>query len=135
MKSLNNFSDLVGHTLKACYVVGHHEELYFELTDGRTYKLHHQQDYCESVLIEDIVGDLNDLVGSPILTAHEASSDVPTLEQHAADRLTGRDKERTSDESQTWTFYKLATIKGYVDVRWYGSSNGYCSESVYWSEA
>lgn len=83
-----------------------------------TVRFWHYQDCCESVSIEDICGDLEDLVGSPILLAEESSGDVPE----------GFVEPEYS--SCTWTFYKFATIKGYVDVRWFGESNGYYSESV-----
>ncbi len=90
----------------------------FISSDGYIYSMCHQQDCCESVVIDDINGDLEDLVGSPILQSEEAtSSDNP-------------DGEAYEYESQTWTFYKFATKKGHVTIRWYGSSNGYYSESV-----
>lgn len=92
------------------------EELIFE-NDSEMYKFYHYQDCCESVYIDDICGDLSDLENTPLLAAEEVTSDDSELDSKGA-------------ESYTWTFYKFATIKGYVDVRWFGYSNGYYSESV-----
>lgn len=92
------------------------EEMVFECEDGTKFVFYHEQDCCENVHIADVVGDLQDLVGEPLMLAEEVSNaDGPEPEY---------------SESYTWTYYKFATRKGYVDVRWLGESNGYYSESV-----
>lgn len=113
------FSDLLGKTLSAVKQSG--DELVFTTIDGDVYRMFHNQDCCESVEIESIVGDLQDLIGNPILLAEESSS---------GDRPANVPKPKYEPDSETWTFYKLATIKGYVDIRWHGESNGYYSEGV-----
>jgi len=115
--------DLVGKTLTE--IKNNDDKLIFIVDDGTQYKMYHKQDCCESVSIEDINGDLEDLIGNPILLAEEVSNYEPVSEE---------DKQKTKEANEwgscTWTFYKLATIKGYVDIRWFGQSNGYYSESV-----
>ena len=114
-------SELKGKTLSSIENRG--DELVFTTTEGEVYRMYHEQDCCESVYIEDIVGDLEDLVGSEILRAEESMDLFDVI------RDSEKEPEHT-DESFTWTFYKFATRKGYVDIRWYGTSNGYYSESV-----
>jgi hypothetical protein len=99
------------------------ETIVFTTTAGEVYKMYHEQDCCEAVYIESIVGDLNDLVGEEILRAESGENLFDVLKSIG-------EEEKESDESHTWTFYKFATRKGYVDIRWYGTSNGYYSESV-----
>lgn len=109
---------LVGKTLASIDGGVDSGQITFVTTDGEMYTMLHEQDCCEYVSVEDIVGDLQDLVGSEILLAEEVEGESPS------------DFDYSYHDSCTWTFYKFATIKGYVDIRWFGSSNGYYSEGV-----
>lgn len=112
-------SELLGKRLSSLMRDGNDELLFF-CDDGSYYRMYHEQSCCESVTIEDICGDLQDLVGTPILQAEEVvSREDPEGAEIGEER-----------ESFTWTFYKFATIKGSVTIRWYGESNGYYSERV-----
>lgn len=106
-------ADMVGETFSSVKKKDN-DVLVFTAENGDKYIFHHFQDCCESVDIADIVGDLEDLTGSPLLEA-ECVTNTSKVDDY---------------ESQTWTFYKFGTIKGHVNVRWYGSSNGYYSETV-----
>ncbi len=109
-----SIEDLLGETLTHAFSTKSYgrDEIIFR-SKKYEFKMFHQQDCCEDVCVEDINGDLSDLIGSPITISMERTN-----------------HDNSGDESQTWTFYDIATIKGWVTIRWHGSSNGYYSESV-----
>jgi hypothetical protein len=117
--------ELKGKTLKSIIVSDNKEEIIIETESNEKYKMYHEQDCCECVRVEDICGDISDLIGHPLLVVDERISqnenpkdiDIPEYQ-----------------DSFTWTFYEFATIKGSVTIRWYGESNGYYSESVDFSK-
>ena len=114
-------SDLIGKTLISVNgAEKDNDEIIFECSDGNKYKMYHEQECCEGVWIEDICGNIDDLIGSPLTMAEDASNELANA--------TGLNSDW--DYSYTWTFYKFATINGYVTIRWYGESNGYYSEDV-----
>lgn len=112
------FKELLGKTIVE--IDGANEDsdvIVFLCGDGSKYMMHHEQDCCESVRVNDICGDINCLLNRPLTKAEcVTNSDDPATDEW--------------DDSWTWTFYHLATLKGYVTIRWYGTSNGYYSESV-----
>lgn len=111
-----NFSELENKTLVDIIVFKDkqdtNDEIHFVTKEGETYIWGHSQECCESVTIEDICGDLKNLLNAPLLRAQEV----------------GNENKNDDWDSNTWTFYKLATVNGWVDIRWYGISNGYYSE-------
>nr|CAB4126458.1 hypothetical protein UFOVP88_65 [uncultured Caudovirales phage] len=100
-----------------CEISQTDELICFYVSDNEFYKMYHREDCCESVVIESISGELDWIVGHPILLA----------EERTCREIPGRPFNK---ESETWTFYEIATIKGAVTIRWYGYSNGYYSERV-----
>ena len=115
---VTSFKELQGRMLSK--IVYDDDEIHFHLTDTHYVNMYHDQDCCESVYVEDIVGDLDDLIGTTLLLVEEVNNyepdDVASYE--------------SADDSETWTYYRFSTEKGDVSIRWYGSSNGYYSESV-----
>ena len=108
-------TDMLGKTFTKIEGGIQDDTLKFYTDDGYVYTMYHDQDCCENVYVEDISGDLQDLIGDEIVEASCVSQDNP----HAS-------------ESGTWTFYKLnsGSWRGGVCIRWNGESNGYYSESV-----
>lgn len=115
---MTKLSDLIGKTIVK--IDRRDDEIEFQMKDGENYLLYHDQFCCESVYIEDICGDLNDLIDHPILESEESSND----------KLPPKDIDDAEYGDYQWTFYKFATIKGSVTIRFYGKSNGYYSTAV-----
>lgn len=114
--SFVDISDLIEKTFIKIDVEEY--EIIFHLSENEFYRMYHEQNCCESVIIEDVCGEIDWLIGESILKAEKRCS-------NEASRMRSQ-----RDASETWTFYEIATIKGAVTIRWYGSSNGYYSEEV-----
>lgn len=96
----------------------HDDVMYMKFTDGTSCEWFHYQDCCETVYIDDVNGDWNDLIGNPLIIAEERNSD---------------DAVSKGGGCEEWTFYTFRGIGGSVDVKWYGDSNGCYSTSVTFS--
>lgn len=99
---------ILGETLTS--IVANNDLVIFRTDTGKTFRMEHHQDCCESVELVDVNGDWGDLIGSPLTVAEEAFEDQPDGDW---------------GEIEGWTFYRFATNKGWVTLRWEGRSNGY----------
>ena len=102
------FSSLVGKVPNKIFITQEPSMLVFVMEDA-VYIQGHEQECCEEVYLDDTCGDLDDLVGNPILISEEVFQE---------------------DEVGTWAFYKLSTKNGDCTLTWRGKSNGCYSERV-----
>lgn len=123
-----SFSQLEGKTLVKVDGSKGDKSIHFTCADGDEFHMWHEQDCCESVTVDDICGDWDEIIGSLIIKAEEITN-APEgfVDPYAPKKGSDSDYWR---ESFTWTFYRITTMKGQVVIRWYGTSNGYYSESV-----
>ena len=106
MNEVCDISELVGKTVRYITGVAGDQEITFRMTDDSQYQMRHNQNSCESVRVDEIIGDLQDLIDSPILQAEVVIQ-----------------KDAVTPDLITWTFYKLATTKGFVTIFWHGTSS------------
>lgn len=108
-----DFSELEGKVIKNIKGGEKEDRIIFECENGNKYKMHHRQECCEDVYIDEIIGNLDTIIGEKVLNASEVTQDGESEWGYA-----------------TWTFYKIDTFSGGITIRWFGESNGYYSETA-----
>lgn len=109
----DDLSVMVGKTFTEIVVDETEQDFILFKNEDYTFEMTHQQDCCESVWLESIDQDIQNLVGQEILEFTER------IEQGDVDYGT-----------YTWTFYHIKTARDTFVLHWKGESNGYYGESV-----
>ena len=113
---------LVGKTCSSIWVSLEEENnnvIEFKTPEG-TLSMRHNHECCETVVVKQIDGDLNDLVDTPILSAYRETKGIDYE----------YNKSFYVERADLWTFYRLQSAKGPVTISWHGTSNGYYTVEV-----
>lgn len=111
-----DFDELIGETITDITGLGS-DNVTIQTESGRKFRMWHQQDCCERVSIEKIVGNIQSIIGSRIESTRKSS--------FRGDR----------GESSTVTQFYIGTEHGDdVLIEWLGCSNGYYGEGVSFGE-
>jgi len=109
---MSNITDLIGQTIVK--ITNDKFSIDFYTESGKHYIMGHDQNCCEYVELEDICGNLQGLIGSPV---HDAFIKTNTDSGEYLDKGSG--------ENYQWTFYTIVTMFETVTLRWYGEADCY----------
>jgi len=96
----------------------------------------HYQQCCESVYIAEIIGDLSDLINTPIIDVQILTNENNTIDKNVIRELEDKERPRLNKDAEiaiedaSWTFYKITTNKGDVVFRWCGVTDSCYSIDV-----
>ena len=120
MEETTILKELIGKTFDKVYIED--DSLFLE-NKKEKYVLFQDTSCCDEGYLEDVCGDLENLIGNQLTIAEEFVGDSG-----------GKEDPDYIDEDHYvlyYTFYKFATIKGYVTIRWmYTAINSSYSEQV-----
>lgn len=105
-----DFDELIGKTL--IKIEKFADSLQFITSDNDWYAIFNME--LSSAEIEDVCGDLGDLLSTPILVSERVDEKI----------------EYDGDTETQWSFLKFSTIKGSVTIRFYEESSPYYSASM-----
>ena len=112
---MTDFDYMIGKTIES--VIGleyQSDEVIITFTDFTHVIFKHYQECCENVYLEDY-----ELTGK---LEYGVINDAYSTTKYAEDN--------DNEELELWTFYNINTNKGTLNLRWYGSSNGYYGVGV-----
>ena len=113
-----DFHSLIGQTITE---LSTGDDTHITTNTGK-YIIFHSQDCCERVGLEKVIGNIDDVLNSPITLAEEDSQDPDWYTEKFW-------------ESHTWSAFYLETEKGRVELWFLGQSNGYYGESMTFAKA
>jgi hypothetical protein len=112
MSQVFTYDMLIGKVVSRIERLVQSDEVHFYLDSGEVLRMWHYQACCEEVVLESVDTELSEVEGT-IKRFEETTLEV------------------SSDEQWTSaTFYNITIGSTMFNMRWYGSSNGYYSESV-----
>ena len=117
--TINEFKKMVGEIISEITLKtddNNYEQLIFKTESGKIFKMFHENDCCEIVYLEDVIGGrLTDLLGETVVDVDIKTNSVKN----------NKNTEEYEYYFYEYYFYEIKTNVNTITLRWYGESDYY----------
>jgi len=114
-KTINEFKKMVGEIISEITLKtddNNYEQLIFKTESGKIFKMFHENDCCEIVYLEDVIGGrLTDLLGETVVDVDIKTNSIKN--------------NKNTEIYIEYYFYEIKTNENTITLRWYGDSEYY----------